>query len=233
MVHEHKGFIDLRIIIGLAIALFGALLLIRNFDPELARNIWRWWPVLLIAVGLRILIQSPESRQHLTGSIITLIGVLLLLNNLDIIDVRFRYIWPLIIVIIGLAIIFRSSRGGRQAVGTDLINLNLIFGGGEFHYDSPNFRGGKVTAIMGGGVIDLRDARPEANDIVLDVMTIMGGIEVRVPPGWQVALEGTPILGGMENKTATRDRESGTSNLVGKRLIVRGMTIMGGLEVKN
>ncbi|OGC95095.1 MAG: hypothetical protein A2W25_04855 [candidate division Zixibacteria bacterium RBG_16_53_22] len=233
MVHEHKGFIDLRIIIGLAIALFGALLLIRNFDPELARNIWRWWPVLLVAVGLRILIQSPESRQHLTGSIITLIGLLLLLNNLDIIDVRFRYIWPAIIIIIGLAVIFRSGRAGRQAIGTDFVNLNLIFGGGEFHYDSPNFRGGKVTAIMGGGVIDLRDARPEADDIVLDVMTIMGGLDIRVPVGWRVALEGTPILGGMENKTLSSDRELGASSQSGKRLIVRGMTIMGGLEVKN
>jgi predicted membrane protein len=223
----------MRILVGLAIVLFGILLLLRNYDPELARDIWRWWPGFLMLIGIRILIQSPENRQYVTGSIITLIGLLLLLNNLNVIEVRFRYIWPVIIVIIGLAIVFRSVGSGRQALSKDMVNLNIVFGGGEFRYDSPNFRGGKVTAIMGGGAIDLRDAVPASDEIMIDAMAIMGGIEIRVPVGWQVTLEGTPILGGMENKTIASNRDLGASSSGSKRLIIKALTIMGGLEVKN
>jgi predicted membrane protein len=220
-------------IIGLAVVFFGIALLLRNVDPELGRAVWRWWPVLLILVGLRVLFQPAEYRQNLTGGIITLLGFLLLLNNLDVIALRWGYIWPIVIVLVGLAIVFRSLGKGRQALSRDFVNLTIVFGGGEFRYDSPNFRGGKVTAIMGGGTIDLRGAKPAADEIVIDAMTIMGGLEIRVPVGWQVVLEGTPILGGMENKTASGAREPGAPSPDSRRLIVRGMTIMGGLEVKN
>ncbi len=233
MIKNQKGFFELRVIIGLAVVFFGVALLLRNVDPELGRNVWHWWPILLILVGLRVLFQPAEYRQNLTGGIMLLLGVMLLLNNLDIIDLRWEYIWPVIIVLVGLAIVFRSLGRGRQPLSRDFINLTLVFGGGEFHYDSPNFRGGKVTAIMGGGTIDLRGVKPVADEIVIDAITIMGGLEIRVPVDWQVVLDGTPILGGMDNKTIAHDREPGVSRPEGKRLVVRGMTIMGGLEVKN
>jgi hypothetical protein len=229
---NQRGIFDIRMIIGLAIVFFGVALLIGNIEPYLGRDIWRWWPVLMILFGLRVLFQPAEYRQNLTGGIITLVGVLLLLSNLDIIALRWGFIWPIAIVLIGLAVVYRSIGRGRPALSRDFVNLTLIFGGGEFHYDSPNFRGGKATAIMGGGTIDLRDAKPAADEIVIDAMTIMGGLEIRVPVGWRVILEGTPILGGMENKTVAREPESGAPGTE-KRLIVRGMTIMGGLEVKN
>jgi hypothetical protein len=41
-----------------------------------------------------------------------------------------------------------------------------------------------------------------------------------------VVLEGTPIMGGFEEKTVP-------PSSVAKRLIVRGYVIMGGLEVRN
>jgi predicted membrane protein len=107
----------------------------------------------------------------------------------------------------------------------------MIMGGGEFRFDSHDLRGGKISAIMGGGTIDLRDADMSADEITLDAFALMGGIEIWVPTSWQVIMQGTPILGGMENKTVNRTADNQTSKP--KRLIITGMAILGGIEVKN
>jgi hypothetical protein len=57
----------------------------------------------------------------------------------------------------------------------------------------------------------------------------MGGIEIFVPREWQVVMNSMPFLGGMENKTVT-DQSTDTA---AKKLIVKGMAIMGGVEIKN
>jgi hypothetical protein len=54
-----------------------------------------------------------------------------------------------------------------------------------------------------------------------------GGIEIKVPENWSVSGRVTPILGGYEDKT--RRVADGTN----QRLLVRGLVIMGGVEIKN
>jgi predicted membrane protein len=231
--NSQKGLLDVRGIIGIAVVFFGLLLLLRNIAPDFGATVWRWWPVLIMAVGLRVVLQLPENRQYITGSIIIIIGLFLLLNNHDIIELRFRHIWPVAVILIGLAIIFHNFAGRKGSLERDMVNLTLIFGGGEFVYNSRNFRGGKITALMGGGKIDLRDANPAADEIIIDALAIMGGLEIRVPLNWHVIMEGTPIMGGMENKTILAGGGQGSREADGKRLVIKGLTIMGGLEVKN
>jgi predicted membrane protein len=100
-------------------------------------------------------------------------------------------------------------------------------GGGEYNYSSKSLKGGKISAFMGGAKIDLREADTTEDPMVLDVFTIMGGIEIVVPRNWEITFKGNPILGGMENKTTFE--ESGPT----RKLVVKGSAIMGGVEVKN
>ncbi len=92
---------------------------------------------------------------------------------------------------------------------------------------SQDFRGGSLTAIMGGCELDLRQASIRGGEAVLDTFAIWGGIEVKVPQDWTIALHGTPILGAFEDKTA---RVGGDGSKV---LVVTGTAIMGGIEIKN
>jgi hypothetical protein len=90
-----------------------------------------------------------------------------------------------------------------------------------------DFRGGSASAALGGCDIDLREARMiEGATAVLDTLAIMGGIEVRVPDDWSVETRGMAILGGFEDKTRRPldDR---------KKLVITGLAVMGGVEVKN
>jgi hypothetical protein len=56
---------------------------------------------------------------------------------------------------------------------------------------------------------------------------IMGGVEIRVPPHWRVITNGTPILGGIDNRTF----DPTDSNVIAPTLIVNSTVILGGLEI--
>jgi Domain of unknown function (DUF5668)/Cell wall-active antibiotics response 4TMS YvqF len=89
------------------------------------------------------------------------------------------------------------------------------------------FRGGDLTAVMGGCELDLRNAVPVAEGAVVETFAFMGGIEIVVPIDWQVVVEGVPFLGGYDDKTA----HVGTDGR--KRLTIRGAAVMGGVEIHN
>jgi predicted membrane protein len=90
---------------------------------------------------------------------------------------------------------------------------------------TPNFRGGEITAVMGGCALDLRNSSIQ-DEAVVTVFAFWGGVTLKVPPDWTVVLNGTPIMGGFEEKTIAPPDNS-------KRLIIRGYAIMGGVEVRN
>jgi hypothetical protein len=90
---------------------------------------------------------------------------------------------------------------------------------------SQNFERGEAVAVMGGCEIDLSPARI-AEEAVIDVLAVWGGIEIRVPTGWKVIGRVAPILGGYEDKTAGAPDGA-------PRLVIRGSAIMGGIEVRN
>jgi len=61
---------------------------------------------------------------------------------------------------------------------------------------------------------------------VIDVFAMWGGIEVRVPEGWAVENRVFPFLGGVEDRT--RPAPDAT-----QRLVLKGMVVMGGMEIKH
>jgi hypothetical protein len=80
---------------------------------------------------------------------------------------------------------------------------------------------------MGGCEIDLRHASmPEGRAAVLDTFAFWGGIEIRCPDDWEVISQGSAALGGFVNNARSQPGAK-------RRLIVTGLAIMGGVEVKN
>jgi hypothetical protein len=106
------------------------------------------------------------------------------------------------------------------------ISAVAVLAGIQRRVTSSAFRGGELTAVLGGGQIDMREAIPEAGQAVLDVFVVMGGLEIRVPDSWVIEVRATPVLGAIRD---TRPPASST----GPRLIVRGMVFLGGVEFKS
>jgi predicted membrane protein len=90
------------------------------------------------------------------------------------------------------------------------------------------FRSAEATCMMGGGEIDLRDAQlgPDGTAYI-DVFVLMGGLNIFVPPGWTVICHVMPIMGGVMDKTRT------IPSATTQQLILRGTTMMGGVEISN
>jgi predicted membrane protein len=232
MADSRTSIFDVKVVIGIIVLIFGILLFLRNLGYDIGMSLWSYWPIILIILGLRIIFQPRVNRQLVTGAILAIVGVLLILHNLDILHFGWGIIWPLLIILIGISIIaghFRHPGGG--VLGKDHIDLSMVLGGGDFRFESKELRGGKISAIMGGGQIDLRNADMIDEEIVIDVFTLMGGIELSVPTAWQVLMRGTPLLGGMDNQTVhhTPDCQA----IKPKRLVITGTAILGGIEVKN
>ena len=224
-----RNVFDIKALIGLLIIVFAIVILLQNMDLIPYINMWIFWPVFLILIGLSQVLRPRESRQTLSGGIFVVIGLLFLLNNMDILSFRFD-LWPIILLLIGFGLLRQAMIGPKSGESeNDFINLTFILGGGNHKFNSKSLRGGKVSAIMGGGKIDLTDADMVEDEVFFDIFAFWGGVELIVPQTWQVNMKALPILGGVDNKTGPDP--NGTAQV--KRLTVRGTAIMGGMEVKN
>lgn len=121
---------------------------------------------------------------------------------------------------------FQSFGQQQHTDSSDFINATAILGAFNRKCPSQQFRGGDLTAIMGGGKIDLREARIQANEAVLDIFTLMGGIDIQVPADWIVEPRFTPILGGYSDR-----RTPGTQGT--QRLVIHGTAVMGAVTVSS
>ncbi|MBW1600512.1 DUF1707 and DUF2154 domain-containing protein [Streptomyces sp. JJ66] len=83
-----------------------------------------------------------------------------------------------------------------------------------------------AVAFWGGGEIDLREARFEDREIVIQATAIMGGVNVIVPPDAEVLIRGVGIMGGFDHSAAG----SGAPGAV--RITVTGFAFWGGVGVE-
>jgi Predicted membrane protein (DUF2154). len=215
-----------RLIVGIALLIFGLLATLHTLDILDASNYFDYWPLALIAIGIVHLLESRGSR--LGGIIWIAAGGWILLYNLGYVDVSIWNLWPLLLVLLGVRLVVQAIRRSSTPPGDagNRVSALALMSGNVRRYTSSEFRGGDLTAIMGGCEIDLRDARIGSEPAVIDAFALWGGVELKVPENWEVVGEVTPILGGFENKT----HSTGPST---QKLIVKGMAIMGGIEVKN
>jgi hypothetical protein len=121
------------------------------------------------------------------------------------------------------------SRPSVPAAATDTnsrMNAMAILGGVSRGNNSKAFRGADLLAFMGGCEIDLRKAAING-EATIDLFVMWGGIEIRVPEDWTVVSQIVPLMGGVDDKT--RPPQGATEH----RLVLRGLAVMGGVEIKN
>jgi len=224
-----------QVVFGLVLIVVGVLIFLDNFYLIDVHGYLPYWPVLVIAFGLSKLIQPGGRVNPLVGLILIFAGTAKLLDNLDVMYFDFWDYLPVVIVAIGLSMIWRTftrqrPRDNMTTLPPDsdsMISGTAILSGFRRTSSSQNFRGGELTAIMGGCEIDLRQASMSGGEAVLDVFAFWGGIDLKVPLDWSIVTEGSPLMGGFDDKT--RPPQGGST----KRLIIRGYAIMGGVQISN
>ena len=213
---------------GLLLAGLGVLFTLDNLHIIHARDVLRYWPVILLLIGVSQLVQARSVGSMIGGSIWVVVGSLLLAERLHMISNVVRY-WPLLLVAIGLWVVVRSFTAAGPTGGDASARLSAlaVLGGVDRRVVSSAFQGADVTAFMGGGKLDLRDATMAGSEAVVDILAVMGGFEILTPDTWNVTVDMVPIMGGYEDKTRHPADPSAP------RLRIRGFLMMGGMEVRN
>jgi len=234
--------------LGILLVAFGGLFLLSNLNilPFSATRIFFNWKGILLLIG-SIIIFSDDNRRP--GFILIGIGVTFILFDIleDLFDYnifRFDTIWPLVLLIAGILILSRQGRlgewgnrfgnhsyNGAGADDPDTLFARAIMGGGDMFINSQNFKGGSITAIMGGGTYDLTGAQLADGRAVIEVSIIMGGVNLIVPKDWKVTLEASNVLAEFSDNRKYRPDE--VDLIDAPELIIRGSVVLGGGEIKN
>ena len=219
-----------QLILGTGIVALGVVFLLDNLGIIYVRDVWDFWPALLIIFGLSKLAQPKGSSGRIAGLIFTAVGAALLLDNLRVLRFNLWDYWPLILVFIGVSMVWRARAAGNATQpageGEGHMSAAAILGGVKRVSNTSDFRSAELTAIMGGCDIDLRQASIKSSPAVINIFTMWGGVDVKVPNDWSVEVQGMPLLGGFDDKTFHPQNSS-------KRLLVKGLAIMGGVEILN
>lgn len=107
---------------------------------------------------------------------------------------------------------------------TEEIDLVSIFEGQQLVSEASPFYGGKVMAMFGGVMIDLRRATPAPTGVFLDLAVMMGGLNLVVPEGWRVRFEGKLFAAGFSDETRT------TADDDVPTVTITGLVLMGGVQ---
>lgn len=102
-----------------------------------------------------------------------------------------------------------------------------IMGGAERKGAWSPARMTTVIAVMGGVDLDMREAHFAPGVTEINVLAIMGGVEIVVPPGVHVDCSGIGIMGGFCQKGHSDAPADGSTPIVR----VSGFALMGGVNV--
>ncbi len=215
-----------RIITGVAIVGVGLGFLLDNLNIfDFGELAGRWWPMTVILVGLLIFLN--DARSYLWALLVTGFGVLLQLKQLDITTISpWQFFWPVAIIIAGLSVLMNRSAARLRVSKADRDDATAILGGSDFRNTSDDFKGSKVSAILGGVKLDLRKAKIK-KEATIEVFSFWGGVELVVPRDVVIKNRTAVIMGGVDDKT---EQEAAKGAPV---LYITGDVIMAGVEIKN
>lgn len=255
--------IDTKVVVGVFFILIGILFFfeqVANFTIDVSEIILIWWPLLFIFWGSNEI--SNKRSSYLLPIFSILSGIFLIADNLDILPWGFwGSMWPLVFILIGLHFIFgKNSKfslnpnsqkfkendnckdtgyehkfyyNTSNVYSPDNLEVNVFFSGSSNQITSNSFRGGEVNVIFGGSELDFRAADLAEEVTTIEVNAIFGGVEIYIPYNWQVEIYGTPVFGGVSNKTRY-DGNYSPNNIIKPRILKINYTVIfGGIEIKN
>jgi predicted membrane protein len=174
-----------------------------------------YWPILLIAGGIILIIHIPSHTRHCSSH-------------------RYGYYREH----------FREKRNRFRNDNENFRNEDFqnkencsqdedfaktcIFGNGRYTVIDTEFKGGTLQAIFGGIELDLRKAYLSEGETTLNIEAIFGGISLFVPDNWFIDVQVESVLGGTDDNRRITEIVDAT-----RKLIIKGSAVFGGVEIRN
>lgn len=209
----------IKLVAGIFFTVLGVLLTLDHLDIIDAGRVLRFWPVVLIVIGLMNL--NHVGRRGLSIVAIAL-GTLMVAARAHLIRFSLFDLWPLVLIGFGVVIVLRALGVSGPDLRSDLWS---VLHTRKVTIDPDKLHGSQIVSFMGGSTIELTNTGEHEGPVIVEVLAMWGGIEIRVPSGWEVIAEAVPVMGGIDIRTAGAPG--------GRQLVVRGLVFMAGMEIKN
>lgn len=223
---RHGGLVG-----GVILAGIGVLLLLQNLGIPYFEDLERYWPVILIVVGLAQAARSIGAGGKVWGGAVFIVGIIFLLNNFGVIhgDI-WRFLWPGILILAGLGMLARTldrEAGGSYNPGATAANAKK-FGEdlrdrivSDIHARIPR---GSINSLSEWAVFGGARRRVDSQDFQGgEAFAMFGGVEIDLRKAGstreEILIEANAIFGGIEIRVPE------TWNV-----LVRGSGIFGGYE---
>lgn len=191
-----------------------------------------WWTLFIIVPCVIGLFTERDKIGNLIGVII---GIALLMSCQGWLDwdLLWKLAVPFILVVVGLKMIFKdhfnrkakevaekmSSRGGVRK------EYCATFSGQKLNFAGEKFEGADLTAVFGGVDCDLRQAVIE-EDVVVNICSVFGGVDLFVPSNVNVKVSSTCIFGGISDKRAVKAANNEVT------VYINATCMFGGADIK-
>ena len=215
-VDEPRVRVATNLAFGICLILLGTTLMLDRLQIVEAAQILRFWPVALVLLGAALVFQSFQRPDATAGA-----------QPRSAFDGGHVFVWVMVAVV--MSQVFSPVETTTLTDSSDRVHVAAVMSRHNRVVNATAFRGGEMTAIMGGSNLDLRNANVSSGeDVVVEVFILMGGGMIRVPEGWTVETRATPIMGDV------KDRRTGARDVPGApRLVLRGFIMMGGLSIRS
>ena len=193
---------------------------ISNIIGWVIRTAFSLVPAAILALGVFWIIKTKDGQKPVIGWIVAVIGLVFLVSQTELFGLSFGNMFlPMWLVIV--AVVLMNPR--------DLLPRRMNMLSEELEGDNKGLI--QLVAFMGGYKLDFTESDMEADSMELNLFCVMGGVEILVPPNWDVEKRGAVcIMGGFSNKTTCMAEEL---ELPRKTLIIKGFALMGGGEIRN
>ncbi len=198
---------------GAILAGIGVLLLLQNLGIILVDDLWDYWPVILIVVGISRAASAWDFGGRVWGGIVAFVGAVFLIKNLGLLHGSvWGFFWPVILIAIGLGLLAKAldrnhawdlwgDRGGSGVSGSGGTPPSA----GAPADTGPRPRVGadlrntfKEDHVFGGGKRRIETQDFEGGEAV----AIFGGLELDLRKAdtkrEEVYIEANAIFGGIE-----------------------------------
>lgn len=224
---------------GVVILLVGGVFLADSLGMLDAHTGWAMWPVGVIVGGIIVRLQ-PGVANRVAGIILILAGVWLLLNEVGVWTYSFWKTWPALLILLGAWMRYRTWHLRQLAGGAAGYDLPVTAAEhlGAFVFLSRISRStagqhllsGEFSAIAGDCAVDISNATPGAEPLVIDVLALAGRITIAVPAHWSVTLRIVPLAGRTSDTRGPTGAMSAASAGM-PTLVVQGTAILAVVEI--
>lgn len=182
-----------HLVVGFGFLLLGVFLFLDRLGVVDFAQALAYWPLLLVLLGLSLMVQA--SRPPGSGRSDFPAGPLIIL---------------VLITLVAGRVLDSPGAAGQAPDAPSDVRLTAILSGRRAAV-TDTFRAADLTSVMGGTVLDLRQATiPPGETGVVDVFTMMGGAVLHVPAHWVVDVQSTVVMGGVKddrNRPAGEDED--------------------------